>query len=200
MIREFLRHGSNLVLALSALLICFVAAAGFFHLAALWIVAGVLLFYSSEYTFHRFLFHAQPSKIGWLLRLQHRLHYDHHVEPNRLDLLFLPLWFAVPNLAITGLIAWAILGDWQIVTSLLLGSILALLHYEWVHYVAHIPYRPLTRFGRWMKKYHLWHHFKNEHFWFGVSNPVLDLLYRTYRSPEGVERSTTTRVLHPEEQ
>ena len=60
MIREFLRHGSNLVLALSALLICFGAALGFFQLTPLWIVAGVLLFYSSEYTFHRFLFHAQP--------------------------------------------------------------------------------------------------------------------------------------------
>ena len=75
---------------------------------------------------------------------------------------------------------------------------LGLIHYEWVHYVAHIPYRPVTRFGRWMKKYHLWHHFKNEHYWFGVSNPVLDAVHRTYRDPEAVPRSTTARVLHPE--
>jgi 4-hydroxysphinganine ceramide fatty acyl 2-hydroxylase len=53
--------------------------------------------------------------------------------------LFLPLWFAVPNLAITGLIAWILLGDWALAISLVLGAILALLHYEWVHYVAHIP-------------------------------------------------------------
>jgi 4-hydroxysphinganine ceramide fatty acyl 2-hydroxylase len=75
---------------------------------------------------------------------------------------------------------------------------LGLFHYEWVHYVAHIPYRPRTSFGRWMKKYHLWHHFKNEHYWFGVSNPVFDAVHRTYRNPEAVPRSTTARVLHPE--
>ncbi len=200
MLREFLRHGSNTVLILAAALICVAGALGEIGLLLLWIVGGALLFHLSEYTFHRFLFHAPPSKWEWLLRLQHRLHYDHHVEPDRLDLLFLPLWFAIPNLAATGLIAWLILSDWQIVASLLLGSILALLHYEWVHYLAHIPYRPRTRFGRWMKKYHLWHHFKNEHFWFGVSNPVLDFVYRTYRSPGSVARSTTTRVLHPEDQ
>ena len=39
---------------------------------------------------------------------------------------------------------------------------LAILHYEWVHYVAHIPYRPRTRLGRWIKQYHLRHHFVSE--------------------------------------
>lgn len=198
MLREFLRHGSNAVLILLALLIFAGAGFGFLQLFPLWILAGIILFYASEYSFHRFLFHAPPSNWNWLRRLQHRLHYDHHVEPSRLDLLFLPLWFALPNLALTGLIAWAALGKWQLAVALLLGSVLALLHYEWVHYVAHIPYRPRTRFGRWMKKYHLWHHFKNEQLWYGVSNPVLDVIARTYRAPDSVPRSTTARVLHPE--
>jgi 4-hydroxysphinganine ceramide fatty acyl 2-hydroxylase len=200
MIREFSRHGSNAVLIFGALAICLAVAFGEVQLLPLWILGGALLFHLSEYGTHRFLFHAPPSKNGWILRAQHRLHYDHHVEPNRLDLLFLPVWYVVPNFAVVVLGTWALLGDPQVVTSFLLGAILALLHYEWVHYIAHISYRPQTRFGRWMKKYHLWHHFKNEHFWFGVSNPVLDLVYRTYRSPEGVSRSTTARVLHPEEQ
>jgi len=200
MFREFWRHGSNAALMFAVLIICACAALGFVSLSPLWILAGVLVFHLSEYTFHRFLFHAPPSKRGWLLRLQRRLHYDHHVEPGRLDLLFLPLWFAVPNLAITGLIAWALLGEWALAISLVLGAILALLQYEWVHYAAHIPYRPHTRFGRWMKRYHLWHHFKNERFWFGVSNPVLDFVNGTYRQPEGVARSTTSRVLHPGDQ
>jgi sterol desaturase/sphingolipid hydroxylase (fatty acid hydroxylase superfamily) len=130
--------------------------------------------------------------------LQSRLHYDHHLEPSRLDLLFLPVWFVAPNLTITFLVAWGLIGDWQSALSVVLGAMLGLFHYEWVHYVAHIPYRPHTRFGRWMKKYHLWHHFKNEHYWFGVSNPVLDLVHCTYRDPEAVPRSTTARVLHPD--
>jgi hypothetical protein len=199
MFSEFWRHGSNIALMFGVLIICVLAALGFAPLSPLWIVAGALTFYLSEYTFHRFLFHAPPSRLGWLLGLQRRLHYDHHVEPSRLDLLFLPLWFAAPTLAITGLAAWAILGDRASAMSLVLGAILALLHYEWVHYVAHVPYRPRTRFGRWMKRYHLWHHFKNEHYWFGVSNPVVDFVYGTWRQPDGVARSTTARELYPED-
>jgi hypothetical protein len=197
MFREFWRHGANAALMFAVPVICVSALLGRAPLSPLWILAGALVFYLSEYTFHRFLFHAPPSRHGWLLKLQRRLHYDHHVEPGRLDLLFLPLWFAAPMLAITGLIAWALLGDGPSALSLVLGAILALLHYEWVHYAAHVPYQPRTRFGRWMKRYHLWHHFKNEHFWFGVSNPLLDFVYRTWRQPEGVTRSSTARELYP---
>jgi 4-hydroxysphinganine ceramide fatty acyl 2-hydroxylase len=54
------------------------------------ILLGALLFYLSEYGMHRFAFHAPPLSWPPARKLQHRLHYDHHVEPNRLDLLFLP--------------------------------------------------------------------------------------------------------------
>ncbi len=198
MVRDFLLHGSNTLLIAAGLLIGATAATGAVALFPLWIVAGVALFYLSEYGWHRFVFHAPPSNWRWLRHLQHRLHYDHHVDPARLDLLFLPMWFVIPNLSITFLAALGLLGDWQWALSLILGAMLGLIHYEWVHYIAHIPYRPVTRFGRWMKKYHLWHHYKNEHYWFGVSNPVLDVVHRTYKEPEAVPRSTTVRVLHPE--
>ncbi len=200
MVREYLKHGSNAALIASAALISLAAALGKVQLSLVWVLAGALFFYLNEYGTHRFLFHAPPSRFAFILHLQHRLHYDHHVEPGRLDLLFLPLWYVAPNFILVGLVAWALFAEPDIVISLLLGAMLALLHYEWVHYIAHIPYRPRTAFGRWMKKYHLWHHFKNEHFWFGVSNPAMDFIYRTYRSPGEVARSTTARVLHPEEQ
>jgi len=200
MIREFLRHGSNAGLIVLAGAIATAAASGQFRLSLLWVLAGGGFFYLSEYGTHRFLFHASPSRFLFILRLQHRLHYDHHVEPSRLDLLFLPLWYVLPNFALVALIAWMLFGDWSIVMSLVLGAMLALLHYEWVHYVAHIPYKPRTGIGRWMKKYHLWHHYKNEHFWFGVSNPAMDFISGTYRSPDNAARSTTVRILHPEEE
>jgi hypothetical protein len=200
MVREFLRHGSNAGLIFTAAAIAVAAAFGRLQPSFLWILAGGFLFYFSEYGTHRFLFHAPPSRFPFILRLQHRLHYDHHVDPHRLDLLFLPLWYVLPNFVLVALIGWALLGDWNIVMSLVLGAMLALLHYEWVHYIAHIPYKPRTSIGRWMKKYHLWHHYKNEHFWFGVSNPAMDFVYRTYRSPDKAARSTTVRVLHPEEE
>ncbi len=191
----FFQHGGNFWLALSALGLVLWSGFGGPALPVAWVGLGALLFYLSEYSWHRFAFHAPPAPWAWLRKMQHRMHYDHHAEPSQLDLLFLPIWFLAPNLAGTGLLAWAIFGALA-VAPVLLGVSLAILHYEWVHYVAHIPYVPRTRFGRWMKQYHLRHHFISEKYWFGVSNPAMDLFYRTYRAPAEVEKSASVRKLH----
>jgi 4-hydroxysphinganine ceramide fatty acyl 2-hydroxylase len=195
MILMFLRHGSNIWLALllAALAVGFVA--GVFAFSIVGIVVGALTFYVSEYGFHRFAFHAEPSRFPFVRKLQHRLHYDHHTEPERLDLLFLPVWFLIPNLALTAL-GYALIFGWVTVASAIFGVTLAIFQYEWVHYVAHVPYQPRTRVGRWLKQYHLRHHFISEKFWFGVSNPSMDFVGRTFKSAREVERSGTTRKLY----
>src|SRR5450432_3600539 len=101
MVLTFFKHGSNALLVLAILAIPLWAWAGGHALSPLWIIVGALLFYLTEYSTHRFMFHAPPAPWRWLRGLQHRLHYDHHSEPSRLDLLFLPFWFLGPNLAIT---------------------------------------------------------------------------------------------------
>ena len=191
----FLRHGS--VAALLAAVVAEALAFLFGRIAPNFalMLLGALLFYLSEYGMHRFAFHAPPVPWPWLRKMQHRLHYDHHVEPNRLDLLFLPLWFLVPNLVITTG-ALALIFGTEASASALLGIMLAILHYEWVHYVAHIPYQPKTRFGRWLKQYHLRHHFISEKHWFGVSNPTLDHVFGTSSAPSDVEKTGTTRKLY----
>jgi hypothetical protein len=197
---SFWRHGSNTVLLLAAVALVGLFAAHVLAFTPLLLGAvaiGALVFFVSEYTTHRFMLHAPPSKNAFVLKLQHRLHYDHHVEPARLDLLFLPLWFAIPVATLTLAIYYAITRDPSTSGALLLGSVLGLLWYEWVHYVAHIPYFPKTPFGRWIKKYHLWHHFKNERMWFGVTNPSMDFVGRTYARVDDIERSASTRVLFP---
>jgi Na+/melibiose symporter-like transporter len=197
---SYWRHGSNTVLLLAAVVLVILFAAHTLAFAPVLIGAiaiGALVFFVSEYTTHRFLLHAPPSKNAFVLKLQHRLHYDHHIDPVRLDLLFLPLWFAIPVAVLTLAIYFAITRNWSTSAALLLGSVLGLLWYEWVHYVAHIPLVPKTPFGRWIKKYHLWHHFKNERLWFGVTNPSMDFVGRTYARVDEVERSGSTRVLFP---
>ncbi|HEX3468707.1 MAG TPA: sterol desaturase family protein [Candidatus Elarobacter sp.] len=197
----FWRHGSNTVLAAGAvaLIVLFATRALAFAFAPslIAVAIGALVFFVSEYTTHRFLLHAPPQGHPFVRGLQHRLHYDHHIEPARLDLLFLPLWFAIPVAALTFAIYLGVTRSWSTGAALLLGSVLGLLWYEWVHYVAHIPFVPKTPFGRWIKKYHLWHHFKNERRWFGVTNPGMDVVWRTYARVEEVDRSSTTRVLFP---
>jgi hypothetical protein len=196
MFAAFLRHGSNTVLLALAAGLAVAFAFGLPAPSPLAMVAGALVFFGSEYTTHRFLLHAPPLRRPFLLSLQHRLHYDHHLRPSELDLLFLPLWFALPVVALYVAVAFALTHAWGATFSALFGAVAGLLYYEWVHYVAHTPFVPVTPFGRWIKKYHLWHHFKNERLWFGVTNPALDVLVRTYRRVEDAERSASTRVLH----
>ena len=191
----FIRHGGVAVLLLGVLAETLL---WLFGVVALWlgmILLGALLFYLVEYGMHRFAFHSPPLPWPGLRKLQHRLHYDHHFEPSRVDLLFLPLWFLVPNLGIAvGL--FALIFGTQAAPSALFGMMLAILHYEWVHYVAHIPYLPRTRLGRFIKQYHLRHHFVSEKHWFGVSNPALDGVFGTFRGPDASEKSPTTRKLY----
>ena len=195
MLLVFFRHGAVALLTfgVAALLVAWIA--GVATLSPVEIVLGAVLFYLSEYGMHRFAFHAPPAPLAFVRGLQRRLHYDHHVEPSRLDLLFLPPWFLAPNLAATAVLVALALGT-SAVASVMLGVMLAILHYEWVHYVAHVPYQPRTRVGRWMKQYHLRHHFINEKEWFGVSNPSLDVAFGTFRDPKTALRSATTRKLH----
>jgi hypothetical protein len=195
MIATFFRHGSNAVLCAAIVVMAALFAEGALAFSFFGAIAGACLFFVSEYTTHRFLFHASPSKTAWMLKLQHRLHYDHHVDPPKLDLLFLPLWFVIPTVAVYFLVYFVLTRNLVMAVSLSFGSICALAFYEWVHYVAHIPFTPLTPWGRYVKKYHLWHHFKNEHFWYGVTNPSMDYVGNTYRDVASVERSTTVREI-----
>ena len=195
MLAQFFRHGAVALLAIGAAALLVAGLAGATSLSPIEILLGAALFYLSEYGMHRFAFHAPPAPWPIVRGLQRGLHYDHHVQPSRLDLLFLPLWFLAPSLAVTAVLVALALGT-QAVPSVMLGVMLAILHYEWVHYVAHIPYQPRTRVGRWMKQYHLRHHFISEKEWFGVSNPSLDLVFGTFRDPKTARRSATTRKLH----
>jgi hypothetical protein len=190
---SFFRHGSNA--GLGVLIIAVAVMDVFLWNVHPWLILlGAVLFFASEYGFHRYAFHAPPGR-GAILLLQRRLHYDHHVDPARLDLLFLPLWFVIPNLAVTAAMAWLVWPEWQEIAALLAGTSAAILYYEWVHYVAHIPYRPRTAWGRWIKKYHLWHHFKNERLWFGVTNPSFDFAMRSYQPVDEAAATGTTRTL-----
>jgi hypothetical protein len=193
----FFRHGSNALLASLVLVLAglFFAKVLPFYVAAS--AAGAAIFFIVEYLTHRFAFHAKPSGVPALRALQHRLHYDHHVDPGRLDLLFLPWWFVLPATVAYGILYYAATRSPALAAALLLGNLGAMLYYEWVHYVAHIPFVPITPLGKWMKKYHLLHHYLNEQLWFGVTNPAIDVLAHTYMKAADAERSARTKVLYP---
>lgn len=159
------------------------------------VAIGMVAYATSEYMIHRFLFHMKKPKHPFLLKLIKRLHYDHHVDPNNLKLLFLPLWFSLPNFTITTFIFYVITSNLQLSIAYLTGLTSYFLFYEWKHYIAHKPIQPITNLGRKIKRAHLWHHFKNENYWYGVSHRVYDKAFGTYKDQRQVERSETARNL-----
>ncbi|SDX48108.1 Fatty acid hydroxylase superfamily protein [Marininema mesophilum] len=163
------------------------------------IVAGMIGYAMSEYLIHRFLFHLKPPSNPNFLRLLKRLHYDHHVDPDDLKLLFLPIWYSIPLITLTSAIFYGVTRDGILTVAFSVGVVGYLLYYEWKHYIAHRPLKPWTPWGRYMKKMHLWHHFKNEKYWYGVTHPLLDKAMGTYPSEKETKRSTTVRNLEGDE-
>ncbi|MGL4818967.1 MAG: sterol desaturase family protein [Bacilli bacterium] len=186
------------------ILIMFVilAIAGYFSLVVsfswwnvLFVGVGGFVFTLSEYLTHRFLFHLKMPSNPVLKKLLHRLHYDHHKDPTDLKLLFLPIWYSIPNFFVLTVIFYAIVGSFARTLAFGVGLILVFLGYEWKHYIAHVPIKPRTRFGRWVKKLHLLHHYKNENYWYGVSHPFVDVVFGTLKDEKDVPTSPAARDL-----
>lgn len=164
-------------------------------LTALFFLVGLVTFAFSEYLTHRFFFHLKAPKNPLFLKFMKRIHYDHHSDPNDLKLLFLPLWYSLPNFFILSLLFFFLSNNFELTIAFGTGLMAMLLVYEWKHYVAHRPIKPKTKFGRWVKKVHILHHYKNENFWYGVSTPFADYLFGTFRDEKDVETSKTAKDL-----
>jgi sterol desaturase/sphingolipid hydroxylase (fatty acid hydroxylase superfamily) len=156
---------------------------------------GLFTYMFGEYVTHRFLFHLKAPKNEFFLNLLKRLHYDHHKYPNNLKLLFLPLWYSIPNFLILLTLFYLIVKKIDCTLAFGMGLVFMLLVYEWKHYIAHQQIKPKTKFGVWLKKTHILHHYKNENYWFGVSNPFFDIIFGTLKDEKTVETSSTAKDL-----
>ncbi|WP_038702827.1 sterol desaturase family protein [Planococcus sp. PAMC 21323] len=156
---------------------------------------GMLVFMFSEYLSHRFFFHLKAPENSFFLKLLKRLHHDHHKDPNNLHLLFLPLWYSLPQILLISLVFYLVSGSFWLTLAFAAGLKTMLLLYEWKHYVAHRPIKPKTKFGKNVKKLHILHHFKNENYWYGVSTPFVDVLFGTLKDEKDVETSRTAKDL-----
>ncbi len=195
----FLFFDITIMLFILAALGIFVWFKGDIWILAIYFFLGLVAYMFTEYATHRFLFHLKAPKNRLFLMLLKRLHYDHHKDPNNLKLLFLPLWYTLPNLVIAASIFYLIESTLTGAFSFLMGIIVMLLIYEWKHYVAHRPIKPITKFGVWVKKLHLLHHFKNENYWYGVSTPFVDILFGTLKDEKKVQTSKSVRDLEKRE-
>ncbi len=150
----------------------------------------------TEWNIHVFLLHFKPVTIGVrrLDPLVSRKHRAHHGDPKDLGLVFIPMPALL--LLIGGLAAGFLLPmPLSRGLSALVGAYAMLFTYEWTHYLIHSSYRPRHGLYRYIWRAHRNHHFRNEHYWFGVTMHLADHVLRTFPDKTSVAVSPTARTL-----
>ncbi|MDJ0521802.1 MAG: sterol desaturase family protein [Planctomycetota bacterium] len=146
--------------------------------AALWALGGLVLWTLTEYLLHRFFFHYRPrSAFGRKLHfLAHGIHHLDPWDPTRL--VFPPLAGFGVGAIIFGLLLIPLPLAQALAT---MGGLLAgYIVYDMTHYYTHHA-RPKTRWGKFLKAWHLAHHHKYWTRMYGVSSPLWDVVFRTGR-------------------
>jgi sterol desaturase/sphingolipid hydroxylase (fatty acid hydroxylase superfamily) len=107
-------------------------------------------------------------------------HLHHHA-----DVMYFAPWYkklaaaTVLLVVLTPLLTWS-LG--AVGLAGVVGFVLMYLSYELIHYGLHVA-RPRTRYGRWARRHHLYHHFKRPHLNHGVTSPLWDIVFGTLEVP-----------------
>jgi sterol desaturase/sphingolipid hydroxylase (fatty acid hydroxylase superfamily) len=160
----------------------------------------------AEWAIHVYLLHAKPIRVlGYRYDLiAAREHRAHHMAPAELDGVLIPTYAVLIFIPLIALTVWllslpvhALLGGDRIAHAAtgLLVSYAILGAYEWCHFLIHSPYRPRGRYYRSIWRGHRLHHYKNEHYWFGVTSTVGDRILRTAPEQSQVPKSDTARTL-----
>jgi dihydroceramide fatty acyl 2-hydroxylase len=150
-----------------------------------WEILGVgafaLLVWSlAEYVLHRFVFHWHPK--GELLeRLHFIVHGIHHADPvDPTRLVMSPPVALILALLLYPLFRLALGPTW--IEPFFGFFLIGYLIYDYTHYAVH-HFRPRTRWGKKLKQNHMIHHYVNPELRWGVSSPLWDWVFGTYKEP-----------------
>jgi sterol desaturase/sphingolipid hydroxylase (fatty acid hydroxylase superfamily) len=151
----------------------------------------------TEWLIHVHLLHFRTRSIGGRVvdPLVARKHRAHHAAPRDMELVLIPrrvLRIALPAAALVTVAAGR--GEPASITALAFGYGM-FLAYEWTHFLIHSKYRPRHAYFRLLWRHHRNHHFRNEHYWFGVTTDVGDRVLRTRPERDAVPVSATARNL-----
>lgn len=167
----------------TALVVCLIAVTrgesfSWYH-NLLFIGVGVFSWTLIEYALHRFIFH-YSARSAFGRKLVYAAHLSHHENPRATNRLFSGLALSLPISTGYVLLARIVTGSWHAAAYLFAGLAAGYFCYEWLHFQAHHR-RPRLRLFRYLRKYHLLHHYQTPHHRFGVTTPLLDLVFGTFR-------------------
>jgi len=159
-------------------------------------LAGFLLWTLLEYVLHRFWFHRAPADDFDSKLRAFMVHGYHHEFPNDRMRLVAPLILSAP-LALIIATGYVLLAGRYYGAVLFAGTLLGYLTYDWVHYYTH-HFRPTTRLGKFLRRYHMEHHYKDSDSHFGISSPLWDWVFGTATSREIASGQVEQQVLATE--
>jgi hypothetical protein len=153
-----------------------------------------------EWAIHVYLLHLKPFRFrGRRVELATaKAHREHHERPNHLGLILLaPLEAAALMLIAVPVVlaAFSLLLPLRALVSAALAGYVLIGIYEWTHFLIHTAHRPKSRFYKAIWRNHRLHHFKNEHYWHGITSTVADHVLHTAPDQKDVPRSHTARSL-----
>lgn len=146
--------------------------------------AGLAFWTFTEYTLHRFLFHFK-ARSPLAERISFLFHGVHHAQPQCKTRLVMPPVVSVPMAFIMYglflLVFNVLLGVPHWIAPVFSGTLLGYLLYDMTHYATH-HFAMRSGYLRYLKRYHMKHHYKTPDARFGVTSPFWDKVFRTFPS------------------
>lgn len=182
------------------LIVAVLSGAAAVYLADSWIpvltgvAAAIVLYPLAWYLIHRFILHNRSLyKSRWTAASWKRIHFDHHQDPHRLEVLFGALWTTLPTIAVVTVPVGWLLGGPASAAAALSAGLITTCAYEFAHCVQHLNYKPSNAFLKRIKQRHLAHHFHSERGNYGIVSFLPDRLFGTwYEGARDIPRSPTT--------
>jgi sterol desaturase/sphingolipid hydroxylase (fatty acid hydroxylase superfamily) len=155
---------------------------------------GVFSWTFAEYAIHNWVGHLGRGRNEFS-----REHLAHHRDGN---------YFAsagkkalMASTVLVFLVPLSILAaGWVLGVAFSVGFIGTYVGYEVLHRRCH-THAPVGPYGRWVRRHHFYHHFSTPKLNHGVTSPLWDVVFRTYRAPGQIrvpERHAMTWLVDPE--
>jgi sterol desaturase/sphingolipid hydroxylase (fatty acid hydroxylase superfamily) len=145
------------------------------------------------YAIHRWILHSRwMFKMPLLAGTWKRIHYDHHQDPNHLEVLFGALHTTLPTILIAMAPLGYMIGGIGGAAIATATGLITTCFYEFCHCIQHLSYKPKNKWAARMKQRHMAHHFHDESGNFGITNYFWDRLFGTfYERQERARKSPT---------
>jgi len=142
---------------------------------------GLFIWTLAEYLLHRFVFHYRPRN-ATQEKIIYLFHGIHHHQPQCKTRLVMPPVVSIPLAFIFyglfSLILGNLFGAPHWVTPMVAGFTIGYLTYDLTHYATH-HFAMRSGWWKYVKRYHMVHHYRTPDARFGVSSPLWDIVFKT---------------------